>query len=250
MAGHSKWANIKHAKGKNDKKRGKIFTKLIREITVAARLGGDNPDTNPRLRAAIDNGLSNNMKRDVIDRAAKRGAGGLEGRDLVEINYEGYGPGGTAVLVSCMTDNKNRTVAEVRHAFTKTGSSLGAEGSVAYLFSKHGVLLFNALSDDSKEKLMDAALELSVDDIEESDSEIEITTDATKMIEVKEALVAAGFNPDSAEITMVASTSAEITDFKTADQFIKFTDRLEDLDDVQAVYHNADIADDVLSQLT
>jgi YebC/PmpR family DNA-binding regulatory protein len=250
MAGHSKWANIQHRKKAQDNKRGKAFTKLIREITVAARLGGDNPDTNPRLRAAIDSGLSQNMKRDVIERAAKRGAGGLEGQDLAEIQYEGYGPSGTAILVSCMTDNKNRTVAEVRHAFTKTGSSLGAEGSVAYLFSKQGLLLFDDINPADKEKLLEAALELAVEDIEENGNSVEISTDATQMTQVKDALIAAGFKPSHAEITMVASTHADITDGHTAEKFIKFIERLEDLDDVQAVYHNANIADDVLSQLS
>jgi YebC/PmpR family DNA-binding regulatory protein len=247
MAGHSKWANIQHRKGKQDAKRGKLFTKLIREITVAAKLGGGDPAANPRLRAAIDNGLSNNMTRDTIDRAVKRGAGGDESGNVDELRYEGYGPGGVAVLVDTMTDNKNRTVAEVRHAFSKFGGNLGTDGSVAYLFTKVGLISFPAGLDE--DAIMEAALEGGAEDIlTNSDGSIDVITEPDNFIDVKEALKAGGFEYENAEITMRASTSSEL-DKKGAESMLKLLDMLEDLDDVQQVYSNADIPDDILAEL-
>ena len=247
MAGHSKWANIQHRKGRQDAKRGKLFTKLIREITVAAKLGGGDAAANPRLRAAIDNGLSNNMTKDTIERAVKRGAGGEDGGNVDEIRYEGYGPGGVAVLVDTMTDNKNRTVAEVRHAFSKFGGNLGTDGSVSYLFTKVGLISFpSGLDEDA---IMDAALDGGADDvITNDDGSTDIITEPDNFVDVKEALVSAGFNPENAEITMRASTSSEL-DAKGAESMLKLLDMLEDLDDVQKVYSNAEIPDEVLAQL-
>lgn len=247
MAGHSKWANIQHRKGKQDAKRGKLFTKLIREITVAARMAGSDPDTNPRLRAAIDNALSNNMPKDTVERAIKRGAG-EEGADQVEeVRYEGYGPGGVAVMVDCMTDNRNRTVAEVRHAFNKCGGNLGTDGSVAYLFRKCGVISFAAgISEDA---VMEAALEAGAEDIlTNEDGSIDVLTDSDSLVEVKEQMLKAGFEPESAEVTMRAATDVKV-DRDIAENMLKLLDMLEELDDVQKVYSNADIPDEVLAEL-
>lgn len=247
MAGHSKWANIQHRKGRQDAKRGKLFTKLIREITVAAKLGGGDPTANPRLRAAIDNALSNNMTKETIDRAVKRGAGGEEGQNLEEIRYEGYGPGGVAVMVDCMTDNRNRTVAEIRHAFNKCGGNLGTDGSVAYLFDKTGLLTYPPGSNE--EALMEAALEAGADDvITNDDGSIDIITSPDSFIDVKQGLIDAGHEPEAAEITMRASTNSTV-DRKGAETMIRLLDMLEDLDDVQKVYSNADIPEDILAQL-
>lgn len=247
MAGHSKWANIQHRKGKQDARRGKLFTKLIREITVSARLGGGDPDANPRLRAAIDNALSNNMTRDTIDRAVKRGAGGDESDNVDEIRYEGYGPGGVAVMVDTMTDNRNRTVAEVRHAFTKFGGNLGTDGSVAYLFNKIGLLSYPAGTDE--DVLMEAALEAGAEDVvTNDDGSIDVITPPDNFLDVKDGLIAAGHTPENAEITMRADTSTTL-DIDGAQTMLKLLDMLEDLDDVQRVYSNADIPDDVLAQL-
>ena len=247
MAGHSKWANIQHRKGKQDAKRGKLFTKLIREITVAAKLGGGDPAANPRLRAAIDNGLSNNMTRDTIERAVKRGAGGEEGGNVDELRFEAYGPGGVAVLVDTMTDNKNRTVAEVRHAFSKFGGNLGTDGSVSYLFTKVGLISYPTGSDE--DAIMEAALEGGAEDsVNNSDGSIDVITEPDNFVDTKEALVNAGFEPENAEITMRASTTSEL-DKKGAESMLKLLDMLEDLDDVQKVYSNADIPDDVLAEL-
>jgi len=247
MAGHSKWANIQHRKGKQDAKRGKLFTKLIREITVSARLGGGDPDANPRLRAAIDNALSNNMTRDTIDRAVKRGAGGDESSNVDEIRYEGYGPGGVAVMVDTMTDNRNRTVAEVRHAFTKFGGNLGTDGSVAYLFNKVGLISYPAGADE--DALMEAALEAGAEDVvTNDDGSIDVITHPDNFLDVKDGLIAAGHTPENAEITMRADTSTTL-DIDSAQTMLKLLDMLEDLDDVQRVYSNADIPDDVLAQL-
>jgi YebC/PmpR family DNA-binding regulatory protein len=247
MAGHSKWANIQHRKGKQDAKRGKLFTKLIREITVAARLGGGDPDANPRLRAAIDSGLSKNMTKDTIERAVKRGAGGDESGNVDELRYEGYGPGGVAVLVDTMTDNKNRTVAEVRHAFSKFNGNLGTDGSVSYLFTKVGLISFPAELDE--DAIMEAALDGGAEDIiNNNDGSIDVITEPDNFVDVKDALVNAGFEPEHAEITMRASTSTEL-DKKGAESMLKLLDMLEDLDDVQKVYSNADIPDKVLAKL-
>jgi|TARA_B100001996_G_scaffold184771_1_gene141332 YebC/PmpR family DNA-binding regulatory protein len=248
MAGHSKWANIQHRKGRQDAKRGKLFTKLIREITVAAKLGGSDPSANPRLRAAIDNGLSNNMTKDTIDRAVKRGAGGDESGNVDEIRYEGYGPGGVAVIVDTMTDNKNRTVAEIRHIFSKFGGNLGTDGSVSYLFSKIGLMSFQDEVDE--DAIMEPALEGGAEDIiTNDDNSIDVITNPDNLVDVKEAILAAGFTPENTEVTMRASTTSEL-DKKSAETMMKLLDALEDLDDVQKVYSNAEIPDNILAELS
>ncbi|HDU8575479.1 hypothetical protein ACX03_01265 [Vibrio parahaemolyticus] len=247
MAGHSKWANIRHRKAAQDAKRGKIFTKLIREIVVAAKEGGGEPENNPRLRAAIDKALSNNMTRDTVNRAVSRGAGG-EGDDNMEtVIYEGYGPGGTAVMVECMTDNRNRTVSGVRHAFSKSGGNLGTDGSVNYLFDKKGVISYApGLNEDA---VMEVALESGADDIETSeDGSIDVYTAPSDFGLVKDALDAAGFEAENAEVSLIPSTKAEL-DVGTAPKLLRLIDALEDLDDVQEVYHNGDISDDVAASL-
>ncbi|NNC77013.1 MAG: YebC/PmpR family DNA-binding transcriptional regulator [Woeseiaceae bacterium] len=247
MAGHSKWANIQHRKGAQDKKRGKLFTKLIREITVAAKMGGGDIDANPRLRLAIDKAKAQSMPKDNIERAVKRGAGELDGSEYIEIRYEGYGPGGTAVMVDCLTDNRNRTVAEVRHAFSKFGGNLGADGSVAYLFSHVGQLMYPAKSDE--DAIMEAAIEAGAEDVVvDTDGSIEVLTDPGDYEEVRKKIRKAGFKPESAELTMRASTNASL-EVKEASSMVKMLEMLEDLDDVQQVYSNADISDDVLDQL-
>lgn len=247
MAGHSKWANIKHRKAAQDAKRGKIFTKLIRELTVAARQGGPLPEDNPRLRAAVDKALSANMTRDTIDRAIARGAGDADSDNVEEMTYEGYGPGGVAVLVECMSDNKNRTVAEVRHAFSKRGGNLGTDGSVAYLFEKKGQIYFEAGADE--DTIMEAALEAGAEDVvTHDDGSIEVTTDWTEFNSVKEALAEAGLEAAGGEVTMVASTTA-LMDKEGAEKILALIEHLEDLDDVQNVYSNADIPADVMEQL-
>ena len=239
MAGHSKWSNIKHRKAAQDAQRGKIFTRLIRELVVAAREGGSDPETNPRLRAAIDKSLSNNMKRDTIDSAVARGAGELDTDNMEEIRYEGYGPGGVAVMVECMSDNRNRTAGDVRHAFAKNGGNLGTDGSVAYLFTKYGVLSFAPGADE--DAIMEAALESGADDVEtHDDGSIDVYTDPYQFGAVVDAMKKAGFEPDNAEVTQVASTEVEL-DIETAQSLIKMIDMMEELDDVQEVHHNADI---------
>ncbi len=247
MAGHSKWANIKHKKAANDKKRGKIWSKLIREITVAARMGGGDIGANPRLRLAVDKGLAANMPKDTIERAVARGAGAGEGEDYDELRYEGYGPGGTALVVDCMTDNRNRTASEVRHAFTKHGGNLGTDGSVAYMFSKTGILSYAAGVDE--DAIMEAALDAGADDvIANDDGSIDVITTPDAFSDVKDKMVAAGFEPDHAEVTFEASTKVEL-DKEGAEKFMRLVDALEDLDDVQEVYSNADIAEEVMTQL-
>ena len=247
MAGHSKWANIQHRKNKQDAKRGKLFTKLIREITIAAKMGDSDPANNPRLRAAVDNALSNNMTKDTIDRAIKRGAGGGEGENVEEIRYEGYGPGGVAVMVECMTDNRNRTVGEVRHAFTKCGGNLGTDGSVAYLFTKVGMISYP--SGISEDQLMEAALEAGADDVvNNDDGSIDVITSPDSLVDVKEILVEKALEPENAEITMQPANYVNL-DMDTAENMIKLIDMLEDLDDVQKVYSNADIAEDIIAKL-
>ena len=248
MAGHSKWANIQHRKGKQDAKRGKLFTKLIREVTIAAKLGGSDPDANPRLRAAIDTAKSLSMPKDTIERAVKRGGGNEEGENVDELRYEGYGPGGVAVLVDTMTDNRNRTVSEVRHAFTKYGGNLGTDGSVAYLFIKVGLISFASGLDE--DKVLEVVLERGADDIiTNDDGSIDVITDPDSFVDTKEALIIAGFKPENAEITMRASISCDL-DRKGAESMLKLLDMLEDLDDVQKVYSNADISDDVMAELS
>ncbi len=247
MAGHSKWANIKHKKAANDKKRGKIWTKLLREVTVAAKEGGGDIDCNPRLRLAVDKANQANVPRDTIDRAVKRGAGAGEGENYDEIRYEGYGPGGTAVIVDCMTDNRNRTASEVRHAFTKHGGNLGTDGSVAYLFNKQGIISYAPGADE--DAIMEAALEAGADDVVvNDDGSIDVMTTPEAFTAVKDGMLAAGHEPDNAEVTFAASTSAEL-DQETAEKLMKMVDLLEDLDDVQEVYTNAEISEEIMEVL-
>ena len=247
MAGHSKWANIQHRKGRQDKKRGKLFTKLIWEITVAARIGGSEIVANPRLRLAVDKAKAQSMPKENIDRAIKRGSGDLDDINYVEIRYEGYGPGGVAVMVDCMTDNKNRTVAEVRHAFSKFGGNLGADGSVGFLFNHVGLLQYPAGSDE--EALMDAAIEAGAEDVVvDDDKSIEVLTDPANFETVRDAMKASGFDPEHAEVTMRASNSTDL-ELQAAGSMIKMLEMLEDLDDVQGVYSNAGISDDILAQI-
>ncbi|HHH47267.1 MAG TPA: YebC/PmpR family DNA-binding transcriptional regulator, partial [Gammaproteobacteria bacterium] len=247
MAGHSKWANIRHRKGAQDAKRGKLFTKLIREITVAAKLGGPDPSANPRLRSAIDAALSSNMPKDTIERAVKRGSGADNAENYDEIRYEGYGPAGVAVMVECLTDNRNRTVSEVRHAFSKSGGNLGTDGSVAYLFTKLGVLGYPPGSDE--DAIMEAALEAGADDVVvDDDGSIEVLTAWEELVNVKEAMIAAGLEPENAEVTMQASTSVELG-AEDAEKVMRLVDMLEDLDDVQKVYSNAEFSDEAMEKL-
>ncbi|MDD5277555.1 MAG: YebC/PmpR family DNA-binding transcriptional regulator [Methylovulum sp.] len=247
MAGHSKWANIKHRKAGQDAKRGKIFTKILREINVAVKTSGTDPGSNPSLRTAIDKALGANMRRDTIDTAIKKAAGALEGVNYENIRYEGYGPGGTALIVDCLTDNRNRTVGEVRHAFTKAGGNLGTDGSVAYMFNKLGILSYAPSIDE--DALMEAALEAGADDvITNDDSSVDVMTSPENYLTVKEALIAAGFGPDNAEVTMQAATMVDL-DAETAEKMLRLIDRLEDLDDVQDVYSNADISDEIMAGL-
>jgi YebC/PmpR family DNA-binding regulatory protein len=248
MAGHSKWANIQHRKKAQDAKRGKLFTKLIREITVAARIGGGDPDANPRLRAAIDKGLGANMTKDTIERAIKRGSGAADDENYEEVRYEGYGPNGVAIMVDCLTDNRNRTVSEVRHAFTKAGGNLGTDGSVAYLFSKVGTLTFPAGSDE--DQVMEAALEAGAEDVVTNDDQtIDVQTTPETFLDVKQAMIEAGLEPEMAEVTMSPSTSVDLG-LEDAEKVMRLVDTLEDLDDVQNVYTNADFSDEVMAQLT
>ncbi|SFG42687.1 YebC/PmpR family DNA-binding transcriptional regulator [Neptunomonas qingdaonensis] len=246
MAGHSKFANIKHRKAAQDAKRGKVFTKLIRELVVAAKEGGGNPDDNPRLRAAIDKGLGANMKRDTIDKAIQRGAGGAEGENYDELTYEGYGSGGVAILVETMTDNVNRTVSQVRSAFSKAGGNLGTSGSVSYLFEKKGQLSFEAGADE--ETIMDAALELGADDVvSNDDGSIDVFTAPADFLDVKDGLIKASLEPAHAEVAMIASTTAEL-DVEGGRKILRLLDTLEDLDDVQNVYHNAEIPEESMQE--
>ena len=237
MAGHSKWANIKHRKAAQDAKRGRLWSKLIREVTVAARMGGGSIADNPRLRTATDAALAANMPRDTIDRAVQRGAGGAEGADVEEIVYEGYAPGGVAVLVEVMTDNRNRSVAGIRHAFSKHGGNLGTSGSVAYLFNKLGVASFAPGADE--DAILDAALDAGAEDVDsDDDGSMSITTAADAFGGVVDALSAVGLVPDHAEVTMVPSTFCDC-DADTAQKVLRLIDALEDLDDVQSVFSNA-----------
>ncbi len=247
MAGHSKWANIKHRKAAQDAKRGKIFTKLIRELVVAAKSGGGNPEDNPRLRAAIDKALGNNMKRDTIDKAIARGAGADDADNYEEVTYEGYGVGGIAVLVECMTDNRNRTVSDVRHAFSKRGGNLGTDGSVAYLFNRTGQISYPPGADE--DQIMEAALEAGAEDVvSNEDGSVDVLTAWEDFSTVKESLTAAGLEPEQAEVTMLATTTVAL-DKEAAEKLLALVDHLEDLDDVQNVYTNADIPDEVMAEL-
>ncbi len=239
MAGHSKWANIRLRKGAQDARRGKIFTKHIREITVAARTGGGDPEHNPRLRNAIDKALAQNMPKDNIERAIKRGTGELEGARYEEVLYEGYGPGGAAVLVECTTDNRNRTVGEVRHAFTKYGGNLGTDGSVSYLFKKMGVLSFP--SGSSEDAIMEVALEAGAEDVVmDTDGIIEVITTPENCHIVSEKMAHAGLKPEAAEVTQRASTHISLSG-EDAEGILNLLEALEDLDDVQNVYTNAEL---------
>lgn len=246
MAGHSKWANIRHRKGAQDAKRGKLFTKLIREIFVAAKKGAD-PVNNPSLRSAIDKALTANMKRDTIETTIKKASGSQEGVNYDEVLYEGYGPGGTAVMVECLTDNRNRTVAEVRHAFSKAGGNLGTDGSVAYLFNKVGLLSYEASVDE--DTVMEVALEAGAEDvISHDDGTIDVMTTPEDYFAVKESMTDAQLIPERSEVTRQATTEATL-DLKTAEQMLRLLERLEDLDDVQNVYSNADISEEVMEKL-
>jgi YebC/PmpR family DNA-binding regulatory protein len=242
MAGHSKWANIQHRKKAVDAKRGKIFTQVNRLLTVAAKEGGGDPDSNPGLRLAIEKANAVNMPKDNIERAIKKATGDLDGVTYEELKYEGYAPGGVAVMVECLTDNRNRTVAEVRHAFTKYGGNLGTDGSVAYLFSKMGVL--NFAPGTSEDEVMEAALDAGADDVvSEEDGSIEVITTPETYSEVKQAMIAAGLEPENSEITMRASIEVEL-DAEGGEKVLRFLDALEDLDDTQDVYSNADIPEE------
>src|SRR5690606_17187202 len=246
MAGHSKWANIRFRKGAQDAKRGKIFTKLIREITIAARSGGGDPAANPRLRLAIEKAKAQSMPKDNIERAIKRGTGELEGASYEEVRYEGYGPGGVPVMVAWLTDNRNRTVAEVRHAFSKYGGNLGADGSVAYLFSQVGQLGFPAGSDE--ERIMEAAIEAGASDVvTNEDGSIEVLTAPEDYETVRDAMQAASLEPETAEVTMRAATKVRI-EGQQAESLLKLLDVLDELDDVQNVYSNADIPEELLEE--
>lgn len=237
MAGHSKWANIQHRKKAQDAKRGKLFTRLIREVTVAARQGGGDPDANPRLRLALDKANAGNVPKDTIERAIKKATGELEGVEYEEITYEGYAPGGVAVMVECVTDNRNRTVSDVRHAFTKHGGTLGTDGSVAYLFDKAGVITFGPDADE--DEVMEAALEAGAEDVlVDDDGAIEVLTTVDEFPEVESAM--APLEPAASEVTMRPSTTVEL-DVEDGQKIVRFLDVLEDLDDTQQVYSNADI---------
>jgi len=239
MAGHSKWANIQHRKGKQDAKRGKLFTKFIREINIAARMGGSDLGSNPRLRLAVDKALSGNMTKDTIERAIKKGAGELDDVSYEENRYEGYGVNGVAIMVDTMTDNRNRTVSEVKHAFTKYGGNMGTQGSVSYLFEKQGILNYPAGTDE--DTIMEAALEAGADDIiTHDDGSIDVLTTEEVFMDVKETLVAAELVPEHSEVTMRAATEIEL-DVEQGEKLLKLIDALEDLDDVQDVFTNADI---------
>ncbi|MGD2006117.1 MAG: YebC/PmpR family DNA-binding transcriptional regulator [Pseudomonadales bacterium] len=247
MAGHSKWANIKHKKAKEDAKRGKVFTKLIRELVVAARMGGGNPDDNPRLRAAVDKALGANMTKDTMQRAIDRGAGNTEAENIEELTYEGYGVSGVAVMVDCMTDNRNRTASEVRHAFSKCGGNLGTDGSVAYLFTKKGQILMAEGTDE--DVAMEAALEAGAEDvIVGDDGSIVVETEWSEVSQVKDGLVAAGLSVAEADVSQVPSTTAALS-AEDSEKVMRLIDMLEDLDDVQEVHTNAEFDPGFLESL-
>ena len=246
MAGHSKWANIKHRKGAQDAKRGKVFTKLIKEITVAAKIGGGDIEANPRLRLAVDKGKQANMPKDNIDRAIKKGTGDLDGVTYEEGTFEGYGPGGVALLVEFMTDNRTRTVADVRHIFSKNNGNLGKDGSVAFIFERKGLLSFsNELDFDA---IFEVALEAGAEDVKDEGDVYEVITEPSDFIEIRDALVAAGLQPQTAEVTMIPSNSVDL-EGKPAEQMLKLMDMLEDNDDVQNVYANFDISEEEIARL-
>jgi len=247
LAGHSKWANIKHRKGRQDAKRGKIFSVLIRELTVAAKLGGGVTDDNPRLRTAVDKALAANMTKDTIERAIQRGAGGLEGENLEEVSFEGYGPGGIAIIVESMTDNNNRTVAEVRHAFTKSGGNLGTNGSVSYLFEKKGII--TASSNQDSDNIMEISIEAGAEDIELNEDEtVTISSSPEDFENIKKSLSENEINIDDSEISLIPETTIQ-ADLETSLKVYKLLEMLEDLDDTQNLTSNIEFADGMLDQL-
>ncbi len=248
MSGHSKWANIKHRKGAQDAKRGKIFTRLIKEITVAARSGGGDVDANPRLRSAVAAAKAENMPKDNIERAIKKGTGELEGETYDEIRYEGYGPGGVAVLVDCMTDNRNRTVGEVRHAFTKSGGNLGESGCVAFMFDRKGSIIIDKETVD-EEKLMEVALEAGADDVIEEETTFQVLTTPEDFETVREELEKSDIEMVEAEISMIPQNTVEVAVEKTAASLMRLIDTLEENEDVQNVHANFDIPDEIMEKL-
>lgn len=248
MSGHSKWATIRHKKGAADAKRGKIFTKLIKELMVAARMGGGNPEGNPRLRAALLAAKAENMPKENIDRAIKKGTGELEGVNYEEFAYEGYGPAGVAVLVDIMTDNRNRAASEVRHIFSRNSGNLGEAGCVAWMFNKKGSIVFDKKA-IAEEELIELALEAGAEDVKDQEDQFEIITSPEDFANVKAAFDEKGLNYELAEITMVPQTTVRIEDPKTAQQLLRLMDALEDADDVQHVYANFDIPDQIIESL-
>ncbi len=248
MSGHSKWSSIKHKKGATDAKRGKIFTKLIKEITVAARLGGSDPDGNPRLRAAIAAAKAENMPKENIERGIKKGTGELEGVSYEEANYEGYGPGGVAVLVDCLTDNKNRTVADVKHLFERHGGNLGEPGCVAWMFEKKGLIVFEKEKID-EEQLLDLALEAGAEDVNEQETEFEVIVSLSDFEAVKRAVDEAELPYTFSEVTMIPKNTVEV-EGKKAQQILNLMQALEDHDDISHVYANFDMSDEVMEALS
>ncbi len=247
MAGHSKWANIQHRKGRQDKRRGKLFTKLIREITVAARIGGSDLNSNPRLRTAVDKAKNKSMPKENIDRAISKGTGEGEGFNLEEVTYEGYGPGGVAILIECVTDNKNRTVAEVRYTLSKFGGNLGTEGSVAYLFQQVGLISLSGV--ENPDRIMEVAIDSGAEDIEhDEEGSMDIITKPADFLNVRDSLLAQGINPEISDVTMRALNDVSI-DIEHAESMLKLLDILEDLDDVQAIHSNAEIPNELLERL-
>ena len=247
MAGHSKWANIQHRKKAQDAKRGKLFTKLLREVTIAARRGAPDPDANSRLRLAVDKALSGNVPKDTIERAIKKAAGDADAPNIEEIRYEGYGPGGVAVLVECMTDNRNRTVAEVRNAFTKFGGNLGTDGSVAYLFTKVGEITFPAGIDE--DRVMEVAIEAGAEDVvNNDDGSLDVLSAADDFPPVRDALIEAALEPEHATVTMRPSANVSL-DAQDAQRMLEMLEMLDELDDVQQVYSNADIPEEILAEI-
>lgn len=248
MSGHSKWSTIRHKKGAADAKRGKIFTKIIKEIMVSARMGGGDPSSNPRLRAAIAAAKAENMPKDNIERAIKKGTGELEGTTYEEMNYEGYGPGGVAILVDILTDNRNRAASEVRHIFSKNGGSLGEAGCVAWMFSKKGSIVFTK-EKVSEEEIMEVALEAGAEDVHDEEDQYEVTTSLEDFAAVKAAFDEREMTYELAEITMVPQTTIRIEDEKQAQQILRLMDALDDADDVQQAYANFDIPDSILNEV-
>ena len=247
MSGHSKWSTIKHKKGAADAKRGKIFTKLIKEITVAARMGGGDINANPRLRTAVVAAKSQNMPKDNLERAIKKGTGELEGVDYEELTYEGYGPGGVAVLVECLTDNKNRTIADVRYIFSKAGGNIGTDGCVAWMFDKKGLITVNKTETD-EDTLMEVGLDAGAEDIKDEGDSFDVITAPEDFNAVKEAIDGASIAVEFAEVTMIPQTMANL-EGKEAEQMCRFMEALDDCDDIQKFYTNADIPDEVLAAM-